>query len=268
MARNKGPIQFEGSLGNIRSYYDKSLRKYILSTKGGANRDLIMNNPSFARTRDCMNEFTACSKWASTFRKSLLCLAHLMYSRFFAGVVKLAKEIQLRDEVGTFGFRSIEASKIPSLLKEINLNQEHPFTGVNRDPISITFSEDKRTARFTMCGFVPGNGFNWRMPFSKFRFYLVIAQLSDWVWNERDHRYYPVVDNLRGLTRMSVSDWMVKNYEPVDIQMDVSFDEPALSQPGTTVIVVLGVEMATLEAGGSVYITPGNGTAGMVGCFS
>jgi len=34
MARNDGPIQFTGSLGNIRSYYDKGLKKQILSTKG------------------------------------------------------------------------------------------------------------------------------------------------------------------------------------------------------------------------------------------
>jgi hypothetical protein len=34
--------------------------KIYANEKGGANRDLIMNNPAFARTRENMNEFGGC----------------------------------------------------------------------------------------------------------------------------------------------------------------------------------------------------------------
>ena len=80
MARNDGPIQFSGSLGNIRSYYGKSLKKHILSAKGRVNKDLIKNNPAFARIRDFMNGFVGCTKWVSMFRKYLLVVRHLCYS--------------------------------------------------------------------------------------------------------------------------------------------------------------------------------------------
>ena len=67
MARLKGPFTFAGSIGNIRSYYDKKKKCYILATKGGSSKELIENNPSFARTRENMNEFKACGIWASKF---------------------------------------------------------------------------------------------------------------------------------------------------------------------------------------------------------
>jgi hypothetical protein len=67
MARLKGSFTFTGSIGNIRSYYDKKKKCYILATKGGSSKELIENNPSFARTRENMNEFKACGIWASKF---------------------------------------------------------------------------------------------------------------------------------------------------------------------------------------------------------
>ena len=85
------------------------------------------SNPAFARTRDCMNEFTGCTKWSSMFRKSLLDIDHLMYSRYFSTVVKMSNAIKVRDEEGTYGFRSIEPSKASYLLQEINFNLQIPF---------------------------------------------------------------------------------------------------------------------------------------------
>jgi hypothetical protein len=267
MAQLTGPIQFTGSIGNFRAYYDKSLKKYILSTKGGASKNLIMNNPAFARTRDNMNEFKACTKWSSLLRKSLLCIDHLNFSRYFSEITKLSKEIQTRDEAGVYGFRAIESSKAPHLLKTINFNRQFPFPGVIRNEFRIEFSEDKKTAVFSMPAFIPSSRFYWPTPIYSFRFYLVIAQLSDMAWSEIENCYEPVIKDLGRLTRCTISDWMVKNTSPVDILMEVSLDEPALTQPATTVIVALGIEVAKGVTGGCAYIEPGNGTMAIVECF-
>jgi hypothetical protein len=65
MAQLNGPLQFTGSIGNLRCYYDKRLKRYILSSKGGANKEQILNSPVFKRTHENMSEFAGCSKWAS-----------------------------------------------------------------------------------------------------------------------------------------------------------------------------------------------------------
>ena len=267
MAHLQGPIQFIGSIGNIRSYYDKSLKKYILSTKGGASKNLIMNHPAFARTRDNMNEFKACTQWSSMVRKSLLCIDHLSFSRYFSEIVKLSKVIQTFDEAGLYGFRAIESSKAPHLLKEINFNRQFPFPGVIRNEFRVEFSEDKRTAVFSMPAFIPSSRFYWPTPIHSFRFYLVIAQLSDMAWSETENCYEPLIKDLGRLTRCTISNWIVKDASPVDILMEVSFDEPALTKPATNVIVALGIEVATGVTGGCAYIQPGNGTMAIVDCF-
>lgn len=57
MAQLKGPIQFIGSMGNIRVYFNKTLKRYIVSTKGGSIKELIMKSPDYARQRENMSEF-------------------------------------------------------------------------------------------------------------------------------------------------------------------------------------------------------------------
>ena len=190
-----------------------------------------------------------------------------MYSRYFSTVVKMIKAIQVRDEEGIYGFRSLEPSKASYLLQETNFNQQIPFQGVIRDAYNDTFSDNKKTARLSMPGFIPRTRINWPSPFRQVRFYLVIAQVSDMVWNEKDRLYYPVVDDLGRLTRCSISEWMVNNAELVDILMEVSFDEPILTLAGTTVIVALGIEMAIDVARVTFYVSPENGTMGIVECF-
>ena len=49
--------------------------------------------------------------------------------------------------------------------------------------------------------------------------------------------------------------------------MEVSIDKPAHTQPGITVIVTLGIEMATDVTRGTIYVAPENGTMGIVACF-
>jgi hypothetical protein len=64
MATLKGPLQFTGSMGTMRSYYDKDSGKQILSSKGGLTKNLSKNNNHLANVRHTNREFTACCIWA------------------------------------------------------------------------------------------------------------------------------------------------------------------------------------------------------------
>jgi hypothetical protein len=267
MATNEGPIKFRGSFGNMRGYYDSGLKRNILSTKGGANKNLIKNSPAFAQSRKCMNEFAGCSKFASMVRMCLLSISQLMYSRYYSGIVRLSKEIQVRDMSSTFGFRNVESSKSAWLLREINFNKQYPFQGVIRDAFGVVFSQDKKTVQFSMIGFIPRLRLLWPTPFAAFRLYLLIGQVSDLVWSEHDRCYMPAVQGLGHLTRYTVSEWMSNGVAPLDILMETSFDAPAFREAGTTVIVALGIELATSVTEGSAYIPRGNGTVGIVECY-
>ena len=48
MATHKGPFDFDGSLGNLRSYYDPSTEKQIVGEIGGPTSEEFWNNPNYS----------------------------------------------------------------------------------------------------------------------------------------------------------------------------------------------------------------------------
>jgi len=267
MARLKGPILFTGGLGNIRSIYNKKLKRYILSTKGGASKELIKNSPAFVRTRENMSEFTACGKWASQVRKGLLSISHLFFGYYFSEIVKLAKQIQLRDESHPKGSRSIESSKIPILLTTLNFNRSHSFNSVLSDSPMISFSEDKKKVTLSLSQFKSYLRIHWPNRFDSYRIALVIAQLSDFVYSETEAAFIPVIPDLEQLSIITYSEWLPNNSEPRDILLEALFPEPALQQPGTTVIVAMAIEISSsLLKPNDSYTSP-QGTMKIVACF-
>ena len=267
MAQLKGPIQFTGSLGNIRSYYNKHLKCYTVSTKGGATKEQINNSPSFARTRENMSEFKACGKWASQLRRSLLSIAHLHQGYYFGEIVALAKIIQKRDDDHPRGHRSIESSKAAWLLQNLNFNRDHPFDQVLSNQIEVSFSEDKKTVTFKTLGFKSFSRLNWPNGYDWFRVVLVIAQIPDHEWNEKENCYKPLYMNMEQLAVSTFSEWFPRSTEPRDIIQSASFAHPALQQPGTTVIVAVGVEVISSAMGSSAMNSTGSGTMKIVQCF-
>jgi hypothetical protein len=267
MARLKGPIQFTGSVGNIKSVYNKKLKRYILSTKGGPSAALIKKSPAFARTRENMNEFKACGQWSSQLRKSLLSIAHLHDGNYFSEIVALAKSIQKHDDQHLKGFRSIESSKASRQLTQINFNSLHPFNHVLSHPLEIHFSEDKKTVTLNLSGFKSYSRLNWPTRYQSYRIALVIAQLPDWVWNDETGSYGPVMMDLEQLTVTTFSEWRPCSDDPEDLFLSASFAQSALQHPNTTVIVALGIEVSSYPTNQANFNPSGFGTMKIVECY-
>ena len=104
MAYQTGIINYKGSFKSIRNYTNVWDPKIYAGEKGGANIDLIMNNPAFARTRENMNEFGGCGVAAKAIRHGLLQLLPEHVDTHFTGrLMKIIKMINLKDEEGTHG---------------------------------------------------------------------------------------------------------------------------------------------------------------------
>lgn len=267
MARLTGLLKFTGSLGNLRSYYDKNSKQYIVATKGGASRELIMNHPAFARTRDNMNEFKALGLWASLFRIALDCISHLHRGYYFSEMVSMAKRIQNMDTSHEKGFRSIESHKAGELLPLIRFNKERDFYRVCTCRFTPRLSLDKRTVTLSIEGLHPYAQIIWPNRYLSFRFTLVALQLADLAWDEAEQAYKPTVMGLEHLSAASVSNWMSWNMDVTDFSMEASFANPALQQPGTMVVVSVGLEVSALSYKQQNDGFSSNGTMGIVGWF-
>lgn len=262
----KGPILFTGSVGNIRAYYDKALKRYILANKGGTNRDLIRKSPHLARQRENMNEFKGCAKWASQLRKSLEKVDHLFKGYYFSAIVAMAKLIQKQDEQGYRGFRSIGSSRYSPMLKTLNFNYLYPFDQVFMSGYELQFSEDRQTVTLKLPEFKSFMRICWPEHYSSYRIALVIAQIPDYVWNAADKAYQPVVKGLVHVSKAVFSDWYLRSAFPVDITLSASFDKPALQQPGTVVVVALGLEVSGFPPVGLISVSSA-GTMKIVECY-
>jgi len=267
MARLKGPFTFTGSIGNIRSYYDKKKKCYILSTKGGSSKEMIESNPTFARTRENMNEFKACGIWASQLRKSLLPIEHLHTGYYFSEIVALAKRIQKHDDVNLRGIRSLLSSLDSNLLTMIEFNRAHSFDRVFSSFYEVKLSEDKQTVTLRIPDFKPFSRLSWPNKFSSYRISLVIAQLPDYIYSEEDKLYNPVQKNMESLTVSTFSEWRPNDTVAEDIVLQASFAEPALQNPGTTVLVAMGVEISSLTPASNGNDSSYFGTMKIVECF-
>src|SRR5665647_3948222 len=105
MAYQKGILDYRGSFKSIRNYKNKKDPKIYAGEKGGANRDLIMNNPAFARTRENMSEFKGCGMSVKAIRQGLISVVQEHTDTRFTGrLVSLVKMINLKDIEGVRGF--------------------------------------------------------------------------------------------------------------------------------------------------------------------
>ncbi len=268
MSTIKGPFDFNGSFGNFRYYYDPVLGKHILSQKGGPTREQFMNHPNYKRAREYSNEFGGRSKFASLLKKSLSDIGHLMYPRCFGQIMSAGKLIQQQDETGEIGYRTVAVNNAPTMLLGIDFNERYPFRNIFRGAYETNFSLDKTTVTLTIPGFVPTRQAHWVTNFNAVRIYLAIAQVSDMAWDAVTKSYEPVVSDLDVLSQYAVSDWMVRNSVPVDINLTASFEQPALTSQGTSVVVAMGIEFSTSVFLGQPYVTPGNGSMAIVGCYT
>ena len=267
MGTLKGPIQFTGSVGGIRCYYDKALKRWIISTKGGQSKEMIKNNPAFALQRDNMNEFKVCSRWASQLQKSLVKIQHLHKGYYFPKIVKLGKTIIKHDTINEYGLRSLESSKAPKLLLGINFNAFYPFDEVFSLPYKVLFSEDKKTVTLKLLGLISRYHIKWFETYASFRITLVIAQGSDYYWDKKERIYKPVNEKAVELSQTAYSEWLASGTDPQDVILEASFAEPALQIPGTTVIVAMGIEFSKTKVSPNETKTYGTGSMKIIECF-
>ena len=267
MGKLKGPILFTGSVGGIRCYYDKALKRWIISTKGGQSKELIKKSPKLALQRENMNEFKICSHWASQLQKSLINLSHLHKGYYFPKMVKLGKTINKHDTINEHGLRSLESSKASRLLLGINFNTFHLFDEVFSLPYAVLFSEDKKTVTLKLPGLISRYHIKWFESYASFRITLAIAQVSDYVWNKKERMYKPVIENAVMLSETSYSEWLASGTDPQDVILEASFAEPALQIPGTTVIIAMGIEFSKTKVSPNETVTCGEGTMKIIECF-
>ena len=251
MAIQTGAIKYRGSFKSIRNYMNLHDPNTYAGEKGGANRDLIMNNPAFARTRENMNEFKGCGIAVKAIRRGLLNLLPEQTDKLFtARLMAIVKEINHRDPVGIRGKRAINFSGERPFLATMVFNVLEDIAELLGYQFAVEHPITRDSAKLTLTGFnikqsyVPKGATHYRVQNH-------VSIISDYTYVEANRRYEP----LSQLNMMSA--FVYSEYSPIGTlltdEIDVAFPIGTLPGDDDTVIQCVGVEFYQIS-GGSLYL--------------
>jgi len=251
MAIQTGAIKYRGSFKSIRNYVNLHDPKTYAGEKGGANRDLIMNNPAFARTRENMCEFGGCGVAVKAIRRGLLNLLPEQTDKNFTGrLMGIVKEINRRDLAGIRGKRAIIFSDERIFLSTLVFNKLQNIADLLQYQFVWEHPITKASAKLTLTDFsikpalIPSGATHYRVQNH-------LSVISDYTYSEPNRRYEPMTL----LNTMSAFEY--SEYTPIETALtdviDVAFPLGTLPGDSDTVIQCVGVEFYQ-KSGATGYV--------------
>ncbi len=244
MARVKGMQKIVGSFANASFYTIQGSDEVYVRSKGGPSKRAIKTKPQFEKLRRNNSEWSACSKMGSNMRTGYYYLKHLEDYPIIGSLNALAKKIQLKDEVGEHGHRSICLSKHKDLLGGINLSKKQVFESVLRVPVSVSIdrAEGKRAQIHIPSIDTRMYLYNFRnLPF--FRLLFCLGGVQDMIYSETEKKYLEslvYIDRVKGL---HISDWFSTNGVIPEQNIELLYvDDPEPIPEDFTLIFTVGLE--------------------------
>jgi hypothetical protein len=251
MAIITGALMYSGSFKSIRNYRKLHDPNTYAGEKGGANRDLIMNNAAFARTRENMSEFGGCGAAVKAIRRGFLNILPEQTDTHYTGrLMQMTKKINCRDLEGKRGRRSIIFSAGRDLLRSIVFNDRVNMSEMIQCCFSCSHAVSRLSGSLSVKDlsisqvYVPEGA-------THFRVQNHLSIISDWVFSDLNHRYEPL-SPLNGM-----SDYAYSAYTPVHSILStdvlVSFPAETVLTEDCTVIQCIGVDFY-IRSAGDVYL--------------
>ena len=257
MAYQKGIIEYRGSFKSVRNYKTKKDPRILAGEKGGANKELIMNNPAFERTRENMCEFKGCGAAVEAIRRGLYNLIpEHTDTRFTSRLVKVVKKINVKDPLGEHGSRSILFSIGRMLLKTMTLHEKRKIDHQLRRYITTSHPESRAEATIRVNGLTP----NPLLVPVEAQYYRVVNHLSiisDYVYNEND-KLYEALNPLDTMNVFAYSEYTPVN-TPLTVSLKAAFPEGTVLTDSATVLQCVGI-VYYIRSGANDYFAYTSGT--------
>lgn len=154
MAKNSSLIKIEGTLDGITFY--KTTDGHFVRTKGGVNKNRILTDPAYVRTRENINEFTIVMQSVKLLRNSLgILLNRAKDARVSGRLMHVFSKIKNLDSTSMRGLRKVsegiltEEGKV--LLKGFDFNIHAKLNQI----LNTSFHTELQTGTISIPGFIP-----------------------------------------------------------------------------------------------------------------
>lgn len=267
MARIKGPVHFEGRLGNIRSYWDSDTKQQTLSTIPEGGKKAFKNRKSANRVKELNLEFQAVNIWTKLLRHGNDDLDILKKGRLNGKLVSIGMVIQKMNTADMRGHRRVESSKFNFPLIGFCMNNAHSFQNVCLANPEISITEDRREVAIRLTNFISKLRLRWPERITYYRIFLNIFELPDVEWDPEHRRFWQVYPSESLGKKTTVSEWKNLIVDPIDFEISASFDAQYMSKENAVVVVTMGFEFATGIQFNTPYVVKDHGTCAILGCF-
>ena len=155
MARQKGIIKLDGTIGDITFY--KSRDGYLAREKGGIPADRIANDPAFQRTRENGAEFGRAGKAGKLLRNSIRGLLQNASDRLMVGrLTQLMVKVIQEDATNPRGLRNVIDGEA-EMLQGFDFNINGKLGTTIYAPFTATIDRVAGTLTANIPAFVPLN---------------------------------------------------------------------------------------------------------------
>lgn len=155
MARQKGIIKLEGSVGDVSFY--KSKDGYLAREKGGVDADRIRNDPAFARTRENGSEFGRAGKAGKLIRTAFRPLIlKTGDGRLTSRLTKQMLKVIQADQTNPRGERTVTDGNL-ELIQNFDFNANGRLEATLYAPFEVAIDRAAGQATIQVPKFVPTN---------------------------------------------------------------------------------------------------------------
>lgn len=253
MAKQKGPLKYVGTIGDIRHFKIKGQEGYFAGMSGGPTDAQVKTAPEFERTRENMNEFGGCARAGKSVRVALSEVLNGMTDPQCTGrLTSLMKKINLEDGTEARGVRKIEISTQRTYLYGFGFDKNISFSSVVYVPYSLTSSVDRLTSTLTTLAVNPTNSINAPIGATHFRFINAIGVVSDFAYNDATGTYEPTNPDLNELSSSIYGAYSPLNAAYAGETLACSLPPATVMTADISVVNCIGIEFYQ-EVNGNYY---------------
>lgn len=252
MAKQKGFIKLKGSLGGLTFYDDNG--QSLVRTTGGVDKNKIINDPAFKRTRENMAEFGGAAKVGKSLRMGFVSVINSMSGRYvtarLTGVMKRLNSVGS----GLRGQRAFEILNNKVLLEGFEFNDKEVLDAVFFATYdSPSLDANRNVATWVIHDFNTDNYIVAPEGASHFRVLLATTVLSDFAYDTSLKSYEPVNADENEVSGIALSNAIVLGGmvgSDINLSIDLGF---ASALPATVgVVSAIGI-IFYQEINGQLY---------------
>jgi hypothetical protein len=260
MARQKGPLKYVGTIGDIRHFKIKGEQGFFAGMIGGPTGEQIATAEEFQRTRENMNEF------GEAIRTAFAPLQHMFGYRLTGNLTATIKKINLEDGSEARGQRAILITQVPQYLVGMDFDPDLSFDTVLRQVYELTPMTDRVCSTLSITAFNPKNLITVPSGASHFRLVNAMAAISDYAYNAETCTYEPKDAEQNGAVVFQYSDYLSTKGDTGAISLEAQLGGGLMPSADVSVLNALGIEFYQ-KVGDNYYLFASGNALQLVDVF-